>query len=44
MPSARPALAQGAIAGIAAKVWVEAERVLILVPAPFVAEFEERLS
>lgn len=44
MPQARPTLAQGAIAGIAAKVWLESERVLILVPAPFVAEFEERLS
>ena len=43
-PAAQPTFAQGAIAGIAAKVWVEAERVLILVPAPFVAEFQERLS
>lgn len=40
LPRERPAFAQGMIGGIAAKVWLEAERVLILVPAPFAHEFE----
>jgi hypothetical protein len=41
-PAARPAFAQGAIAEIAAKVWFEETRALILVPAPFQTDFEER--
>lgn len=44
LPKARPALAQGAIAGIPAKVWLEEERVLIVVPAPYIHDFEERAA
>jgi hypothetical protein len=44
LPTQRPAFAQGMIAGIAAKVWFETDRILIIVPAPFVAEFEERTA
>lgn len=43
-PAERPALAQGWIAEIPAKIWLEQERALLLVPAPFAAEFEERIS
>ena len=43
-PSARPALAQGAVAGIPAKLRFGAERTLILVPSPFAAAFQRRLS
>lgn len=40
----RPAFAQGAIAGIATKLWLEADRVLFVVPAPYAVEFEERIA
>ncbi len=40
----RPHFAQGAIAGIATKLWLEADRVLFVVPAPYAAEFEERIA
>lgn len=43
-PTARPAFAQGAVAEIAAKIWFEERRALILVPAPFQADFEERMA
>lgn len=43
-PSARPTLAQGAVAGIPARLRFEAERTLILVPSPFAAAFQRRLS
>jgi len=43
LPQGRPAFVQGAIAGIPAKLWVEEERVFLVVQAPFVVEFEERL-
>ncbi|MCA9963666.1 MAG: hypothetical protein KC423_05475 [Anaerolineales bacterium] len=39
----RPLFTQGAIAGIATKLWLEADRVLFVVPAPYAAEFEERI-
>ena len=39
----RPQFAQGAIAGIATKLWLEADRVLFVVPAPYAVEFEERI-
>lgn len=42
-PHARPALAQGEVAGIPAKLRFEAGRTLILTPAPFAAAFERRL-
>jgi len=43
LPRARPAFAQGAVAGIPAKLWLEPDRVLFVVPAPFAADFQERI-
>src|SRR6185437_2746893 len=39
-----PALAQGSIAEIPAKIWLERQRALVLVPAPYAADFDERIS
>ena len=44
LPTERPAFAQGAVAGMPVKIWFEHDRVLMLVPAPYAAEFTERLS
>lgn len=44
LPGERPAFAQGAVAGIPAKLWLEPDRVLFIVPAPYAAEFEERMA
>ena len=44
LPGGRPAFAQGMVAGIPAKLWFENDRVLFLAPAPFVSDFEERMS
>ena len=44
LPSARPAFAQGAVAGLPVKLWLETERVLFLVPAPYAADLEERIA
>ncbi len=44
VPAVRPAFAQGAIAELPAKLWLERDRVLILVPAPYAAEFTERIA
>ncbi len=43
LPSERPVLAQGALAGVPAKLWFEDDRVLFVVPAPLAHELEERL-
>lgn len=43
-PSARPAFTQGEVAGIPAKLWLEAGRTLILTPAPFASAFQRRLT
>ncbi len=43
-PDGRPALAQGEVAGVPAKLWFESGRTLILTPAPFAAAFERRLT
>ncbi len=43
-PAARPAFAQGMVAGLPIKLWLEEERVLFLAPAPFAADLEERLA
>ncbi|MDE2852036.1 MAG: 2Fe-2S iron-sulfur cluster-binding protein [Acidobacteriota bacterium] len=43
-PGARPAFAQGEVAGIPAKLWFEAWRTLVLTPAPFAAAFQRRLT
>jgi len=44
LPTSRPALAQGAIAGLPGRLWLEPTRVLVLVPAPLAAELAERLA
>jgi len=44
IPAKRPAFAQGAVAGVPAKLWLESERVLFLVPTPYATDFEERMS
>ena len=43
IPSARPALAQGLIAGVPAKLWLTEERTLLLCAAAYADELEERL-
>ena len=43
LPNGRPAFAQGAVAGIPTKLWLEADRVLFIIPAPYAAEFAERM-
>jgi hypothetical protein len=43
-PPDRPVLAQGMVAGLAAKVYLDGARSMIIVAAPFAAELEERLS
>lgn len=42
LPSQRPALAQGAVAGIAVKLWLEEERILFVLSAPYSEDFTER--
>jgi len=44
LPSERPAFVQGAVAGLAMKLWLEEERVLMMVPAPYAAALKERMS
>ena len=44
VPAARPALAQGLIAGVPAKLWLMADRVLLLCPTAHAHDLHERLS
>lgn len=44
MPSERPAFAQGAVAGIATKLWFDGARVLLVVPTPYAHELRERFA
>jgi hypothetical protein len=44
LPLQRPALAQGYVAGIPAKLWLEANRVLLLTSAAYADELVGRLS
>ena len=44
IPYERPIFVQGAIAGIPAKVYLQENQVLFVVPAPYAHEFGERLS
>ena len=44
LPSQRPAFAQGAVAGVPVKLWLEEERVLVVVPAPYVHDLAERFT
>lgn len=44
LPRQRPAFAQGAVAGLPVKLWLEEERVLIMVPAPYAHDLKERMA
>ncbi|MGB0384807.1 MAG: hypothetical protein ACPGWR_08300 [Ardenticatenaceae bacterium] len=44
LPSQRPAFAQGAVAGIATKLYFEQKRVLLIVPTPYAAEMNDRMA
>lgn len=45
LPDARPATARGALAGLPVVIWLPGDgRAVVLVPAPYAAEFEERLA
>ncbi len=44
LPDARPAFAQGAVADIPVKLWLEEERVLFVTQSAWVADLEERLT
>ncbi len=44
LPVGRPAFAQGNVAGIATKLHFEEDRVLIIVPAPYAWEMEDRMK
>jgi ABC-type Fe3+-hydroxamate transport system substrate-binding protein len=44
LPRERPAFAQGAVAGLPVKLWLEQDRVLFLVPAPFAIDLKERMA
>jgi hypothetical protein len=43
LPTARPALAQGLVAGVPAKLWLSDDRALLLCAAAYAHELEERL-
>ena len=43
LPTARPALAQGLVAGVPAKLWLAEDRALLLCAAAYLHELEERL-
>ncbi len=44
LPAARPALAQGVVAGVPAKLWLEDDRALLLCAAAYAHELTERLG
>jgi hypothetical protein len=44
LPSQRPAFAQGMAAGLPMKLWLEADRVLLIVAAPFAIDLQERFN
>lgn len=44
LPRERPAFAQGAVAGLPVKLWLEDDRVLFLVPAAYATDLEERMA
>jgi hypothetical protein len=43
LPHTRPAFAQGMVAGLPVKLWLEAEQILFVVAAPYAHELAERL-
>ena len=44
LPSSRPALAQGLVAGVPAKIWLTDDRALLLCAASYAHELAERLG
>jgi hypothetical protein len=44
LPDQRPAWAQGSVAGLPVKLWLDHDRVMFVVPAPYAHDLEERLS
>ena len=44
LPAARPALAQGLVAGVPAKLWLSEERALLLCAAAYAHELADRLQ
>jgi len=44
VPSSRPAFAQGMVAGLPMKLWLETDHVLLIVPAPYATDLQERLA
>ena len=44
VPTSRPAFVQGAVAGIPTKLWLGQDRVLLIVPAAYAVDMEERLA
>jgi len=44
LPSTRPAFAQGMVANLAVKLWMETDRTLILIPTALAAELAARLQ
>jgi len=44
LPVARPALAQGLVAGVPAKLWLGTDRALLLCAAPYAHDLAERLA
>ena len=44
LPSARPAFAQGMVAGLPVKLWLEEEKILFIVAAPYAHELAERMD
>jgi hypothetical protein len=44
LPAGLPALAQGLVAGVPAKLWLESGRALLLCAAPYAFELAERLG
>ncbi|MFZ4629827.1 MAG: hypothetical protein ACOYNR_15990 [Blastocatellia bacterium] len=43
LPKTRPAFAQGMVAGLPVKLWLESDRVLFVTAAPYAADLEERM-
>jgi hypothetical protein len=44
VPNGRPAFAQGVVAGIPTKLWLEDDQVLFIVPAPYAHDFAKRME
>jgi hypothetical protein len=44
MPEERPSEAQGSVAGVATKIWLDTDKFLFVVQAPYVKEFEETMG